>query len=59
MSKAANRHAQTMVSFFRREMRMLEEMDRRKRSGTSNEDDDHANAHLTHVAEDGAKTWTY
>ncbi len=58
MSKAANRHAQTMVSFFRREMRMLGEMDRRKKKGKGNEDDDHANAHMT-VSKDGTRTWTY
>jgi len=57
VGKSANRHAQTMVAFFRREMRMLEEMDRRKRSGRDN-DDDH-NGHITHTNKEGERTWTY
>lgn len=57
MSKAANRHAQTMVSWFRREMRMLKEMDRRKKSGKDNEDDH--DGHITHTNEEGERTWTY
>ncbi len=46
----------TMVAFHRNEMKMLDRIDKRKRSGKSNEDDDHANAHVTHVAADGTKT---
>ncbi len=48
-----------MVDWHRREMRMLDEMDKRKRNGKDNDDDDHTNAHITNVAEDGARTWTY
>lgn len=57
MSRSANGHAQTMVAFYRREKRMIEEMDRRKKSGKDN-DDDH-DTHITHTNEEGERTWTY
>jgi len=62
MSSKSDRNARIvgkMADFHRREMRMLDKMDNRKRSGKGNEDDDYANAHITNVAEDGSKTWTY
>jgi hypothetical protein len=58
MSKSANRHAQSMVAFHRNEMKMLDKIDRRKKSGKGNEDDDHANTHMT-VSKEGTRTWTY
>ena len=58
MSKSANHHAQTMVDFHRREMRLLNKIDRRKKKGQGNEEDDHANARMT-VSSDGTRTWTY
>ncbi len=58
MSKAANHHAQTMVAFHRNEMKMLGKIDKRKKKGKGNEEDDHANAHMT-VSNDGTRTWSY
>ena len=58
MSKSANHHARSMVAFHRNEMKMLGEIDKRKKKGKSNEDDDHANAHMT-VSKEGTRTWTY
>jgi hypothetical protein len=45
-----------MAAFYRNERRMLEEMDRRKKSGRSDEDD---HDHRMTVAKDGTRTWTF
>lgn len=56
MSKSANHHAQTMVAFYRNEKRMLEKIDKRKKSGRGEEDD---HSHRMTVAKDGTRTWTF
>lgn len=39
--------------------KMLRKIDKRKKSGKSHEDDNKVNNHLSHVADDGARTWSF